>query len=76
MYKNNIVNFQESTPILNACKKKSGNLLKAPRVYVFSVYINRYSFVNISTICQFGLSRQPLQNVFFLYLYKTIYAFL
>ena len=32
MYCNNIVNFQESTTILNACKKrKSGNLLNAPR---------------------------------------------
>ena len=32
MYSNNIVNFQESTTILNACTKKSGNLLKPPRV--------------------------------------------
>ena len=31
MYSNNIVNFQESTTILNACTKKSVNLLKAPR---------------------------------------------
>ena len=29
MYSNNIVNFQESTTILYACTKKSGNLLKA-----------------------------------------------
>ena len=33
MYSNNIVNFQESTTILNACTKKSGNLLNAPRTY-------------------------------------------
>ena len=33
MYSNNILNFQESTTILNACTKKSGNLLKAPRIY-------------------------------------------
>ena len=33
MYSNNIVNFQESMPILNACTKKSGNLLKTPRTY-------------------------------------------
>ena len=32
MYSNNIVNFQESTTILNDCTKKSGNLLKAPRI--------------------------------------------
>ena len=31
MYSNNIQNFQESTTILNAITKKSGNLLKAPR---------------------------------------------
>ena len=31
MYSNNIVNFQESTTILNACTKRSGNLLKTPR---------------------------------------------
>ena len=31
MYSNNIVNFQESTTILNACTKMSGNLLNAPR---------------------------------------------
>ena len=33
MYSNNIVNFQESTTILDAWTKKSGNLLKAPRTY-------------------------------------------
>ena len=33
MYSNNIVNFEESTIILNAYTKKSGNLLKAPRNY-------------------------------------------
>ena len=33
MYSNNILNFPESTTILNACTKKSGNLLKAPRMF-------------------------------------------
>ena len=32
MYSNNILNFQESTIILNTCTKKSVNLLKAPRI--------------------------------------------
>ena len=32
IYSNNIVNFQASTTILNACTKKSGNLLKAPGI--------------------------------------------
>ena len=31
MYSNNILSFQESTSILNACTKKSGNVLKALR---------------------------------------------
>ena len=35
MYSNNIANFQESTRILNACTKKSGNLLNAPRTFDF-----------------------------------------
>ena len=34
MYSNNIVNFQVSMTILNACTKKSGNLLKAPCIMV------------------------------------------
>ena len=34
MYNNNIVNFQESTTIVNACTKKFGNLLKAPRIWI------------------------------------------
>ena len=34
MYSNNIVNFQESTTILNVYTKKSGNLLKAPRIWI------------------------------------------
>ena len=38
MYSNNIVNFQESTAILNAHTKKSGKLSYAPRVYIY-IYI-------------------------------------
>ena len=33
MSSNKILNFQEYTTILNACSKKSGNLLNAPRMY-------------------------------------------
>ena len=33
MYSNNIVNFQESRTILNACTKKSENLWKTPHMY-------------------------------------------
>ena len=38
MYSNNILNFQESTTILNACTKKSGNLLNVPHIYIY-IYI-------------------------------------
>ena len=37
MDSNNIVNFQESTTILNACTKKSGNLLKVPRICMWKL---------------------------------------
>ena len=42
MYSNNILNFQESTTILNACTKKSGNLSYAPRIYKFFLKILSY----------------------------------
>ena len=40
MYSNNIVIFQESTTILNACTKKSGNLLKVPSIYIYRKPLN------------------------------------
>ena len=47
MYSNNILNSQESSTILNACTKKSGNLLNAPCIINsilggFSFYSNSY----------------------------------
>ena len=40
MYSNNIVNFQESKIILNACtKKKSGNLLNGLRIVDYILYL-------------------------------------
>ena len=44
MYSNSIVNSQESTTILNACTKKSGNLLNASYKYIY-IYI--YSFTTM-----------------------------
>ena len=32
MYSNNILNFQESTTMLNACSKKARNLMKDPHM--------------------------------------------
>ena len=44
MYGNNILNFQESTVILNALKKNSGNLSYVPRILVYEYLIKHYSF--------------------------------
>ena len=45
MYNNNILNFQESTTILNLCTKNSGTLLNAPRNYIiFSVPFFKVDF--------------------------------
>ena len=38
MYSNYILNFQESTTILNACTKMSGTILNARRIYIY-IYI-------------------------------------
>ena len=47
MYSNNILNFQESTTILNACTKKSGNLLNAPFIYIYFLNLGKaYNFLN------------------------------
>ena len=43
MHSNNILNFQESMTIFNACTEKFGNLLKGPRIYIY-IYI--YTEVN------------------------------
>ena len=43
MYSNNIVNFPESKTILNACTKKSGNLLKAPPILRTVSFIKTYN---------------------------------
>ena len=40
---NNILNFQESTTILNACTKKSGNLLKAPCISYGPPFLSQQS---------------------------------
>ena len=47
MYSNNILNFEESSTILNGCtKKKSGTLLNAPRISFSSICtsINEFYF--------------------------------
>ena len=51
MYSNNILNFEESTTILNACTKKSENLLNASRIYIYIyIYIHIYILLYILPI--------------------------
>ena len=45
MYSNNILNFQESTTILNTCTKKFGKLLNAPRIN-FSVFLDGFMYIS------------------------------
>ena len=49
MYSNNILNFQESTTILNACTKKSGNLLNAPWIYSLCVSLCTHVYMYLPT---------------------------
>ena len=46
MYSNNILNFRVSKPILNACTKKSGNLLNEPRMSILCSATVAVSFVS------------------------------
>ena len=48
MYRNNIVNFQVSTTILNSSTKKYGNLLKAPRMLWSICYVVSYVYTSYS----------------------------
>ena len=62
MYSNNIVNFQESTTILNACTKKSGNVLNSPRLYIYIyiyIYISIYIYIYIYICIYIIRSRRP-----------------
>ena len=49
------MNFQESTTILDACTKKSGSLLKAPRIYIY-IYIYRERERECVCVCDPKLS--------------------
>ena len=48
MYSNNILNLQESTTILNASTKKSGNLLNSPRIYNSKKFTHKDEVVWVS----------------------------
>ena len=61
MYSNNIVNFQESTTILNACTKRSGNLLNERRVINIAIIANHATAVRFSLI---GYHLTDMDNYF------------
>ena len=52
MYSNKILNFQDSTAILNACTKKSGNLLNTPHSLfnAKSIFIHINSFISNNSV--------------------------
>ena len=58
MYSNNILNFQESTTILNASTKNSGRLLKALRTFLAVKRIYRFMHFLVA------LARIETQKVF------------
>ena len=66
MYSNNILNFQESTTILNACTKKSGNLLNAPHKYV-QMHLHTDARTTLAYTCVHSYS-------YFMCIYKHTYT--
>ena len=79
MYSNNILNFQESMPILNACTKKSGNLLNTQCIWelffikIFSnaeIFVsqlrNRIMWPNESVLTGGGMGSKPNGVLIFL----------
>ena len=77
MYSNKILNFQESTTILNACTKQSGNLLNASCIYIYIyiyIYIITYTFI-IFVINQTHYSVQRVLNTPRIYIYIYIYIY-
>ena len=59
MYSNNILKFQESTTVLNACTKKSENLLNASLTHThiyMSVYICIYIYMSVCIYIYMSMS--------------------
>ena len=66
MHSNNIVDFQESTTILNARTIKSGNFLNAPRIYI---HIHAYRYLSMY-ICIY------MHTYIYIYMYIYIYIYM
>ena len=61
MYSNNILTFQESTIIVNACIKKSGNLLNTPCIFQLETFlILPFFFFYLGVVFTEELPRQYL----------------
>ena len=58
MYSNNIPNFQESTTILNACTKNSGNLLNTPRRYPANIGCSHFRHTIPKKQCMWDIRRK------------------
>ena len=66
MYSNNILNFQESTTILNACTEKVGKLIEGTTYICINTYIHIYMYIHTHKhICMYT----------HIYMYKNIYRF-
>ena len=54
MYSNNILNFQDSTTILNAHTKKAGNVSYAPRISIYIyIYIYIHTYIGVCVYTKF-----------------------
>ena len=82
MYSNNILNFQESMRILDTCTKKSGNLLKAPHMYLHThayiyiyIHTSMYTHIQLASIKIRMMLRKSLnvKSLFILKLHRTFY---
>ena len=75
MYSKNILNFQASTTILNACTKTAGSLLNAPRISIFckSVIMSGGSVINENKIGCWTLSIYKSKSNIYIYIYIYIY---
>ena len=63
MYSNNILNFQESTTILNACTKKFWKLIEGPTYIFISISISIYIYIQYIHIHISSSSSKPTNSM-------------
>ena len=71
------MNFQESTTILNACTKNSGNLLNVPRIYTLIIVgaSKFYIFIPVE-ITSRSQRKKSVKFLCSLYIYIYIYIYI